>query len=457
MSARRSSDAACIRGAATTPRIDNPARDAPASRVHFLDISIKVSVMTVKNLLAALIVALVTALFIGVPGVSPQALAQETGASADASRAATGGAQTLDDILARQRGVKVDNSFRSNALGDEVPPAKYAPQLGPLGAASDAEVWRALRFGKADVTVSSRVPAAEVIIQDGGMRWLKFREGPLATYGGYLLLGVLAVLMLFYLVRGRIRIEGEKTGRTILRFASVERFSHWLLGGSFIVLALTGIMLLFGRMAIIPLLGKEYYAFMAVAGKWVHNNVSWAFMLGLGMVIVLWIAHNIPNRHDLKWLMVAGGLFSKGVHPPARKFNAGQKLIFWSVVVLGVSISASGLSLLFPFDLPMFAGTFQTINDLGLPGMIGFDPLPADLLPQEEMQLAQLWHVIIAFLFIAIILGHIYIGSIGMEGAFDAMGSGEVEEQWAKEHHGLWVEEIKGAQSGNRATTIPGE
>jgi formate dehydrogenase subunit gamma len=173
-------------------------------------------------------------------------------------------------------------------------------------------------------------------------------------------------------------------------------------------------------------------------------------------VTVLWIAHNIPNRHDLKWLAVGGGLFSKGVHPPARKFNAGQKLIFWAVVVLGISISASGLSLLFPFDLPMFAGTFRIINDLGLPGLFGFDPLPATLLPHEEMQLAQIWHAIIAFLFIAIILGHIYIGSIGMEGAFEAMGSGEVDEQWAREHHGLWVEEVQRERAANAATT-PGE
>ena len=136
-------------------------------------------------------------------------------------------------------------------------------------------------------------------------------------------------------------------------------------------------------------------------------------------------------------------MFTKGVHPPAKKFNAGQKMIFWATIVFGASISASGLSLLFPFDLPMFAKTFQVLNETGLPQAVGLGSLPATLAPHEEMQLATLWHSIMAFVLTAIIIAHIYIGSVGMEGAFDAMGSGEVEEQWAREHHGLWLEELQ--------------
>lgn len=374
------------------------------------------------------------------------ALAQEAGGAAVAPdpRAATGGAQTLEDILARQRGERIDDSFRSNALGD---PARAAPgtgQLGTLGGVSDPELWRALRYGRADVTVSARGPAAGVIMQDGGMTWLKFREGRLLQYGGWTLVGMLAALALFYLIRGRIRIDGAHAGRTILRFRAIERFAHWLLAGSFIVLALTGLSLIFGRVALIPVFGQQIYAPVASAGKWLHNSVAWPFMVGLIMVIVMWTAHNIPARHDLKWIAVAGGLFRKGVHPPARKFNAGQKLIFWAVVVLGLSISVSGVSLLFPFRLPLFAATFGVLNDLGLPQALGFGALPTALAPHNEMQLAQAWHAIIAFGFIAIIIAHIYIGSVGMEGAFDAMGSGEVDVQWAKEHHGLWYAEVTG-------------
>ena len=316
-------------------------------------------------------------------------------------------------------------------------------QLGTLGGASDAEVWRALRYGLDDVKVSSGGPEARVLIQDGGMSWLAFREGPLATYGAYLLGATIALLALFFLIRGRIRIDGQKTGRTVTRFQAMERFGHWLMAGSFVVLAITGLVVLFGRTVVIPLLGHEAFSSIAVASKWVHNNISWAFMLGLVMVFFMWVLHNIPNRTDLKWLAVGGGIFTKGVHPPARKFNAGQKMIFWATIVFGASISASGLSLLFPFDLPMFAKTFAILNDTGLPQAVGFGVLPEMLAPHEEMQLATLWHSIMAFVLTAIILAHIYIGSVGMEGAFDAMGSGEVEEQWAREHHGLWLEELQ--------------
>ena len=255
----------------------------------------------------------------------------------------------------------------------------------------------------------------------------------------------------------KIRIDGEKTGKTITRFSAIERFGHWLLAGSFVVLGITGLALLFGRVAIIPLIGHEAYAPVIIAGKWAHNNLSWAFMLGLALVTVFWIAHNIPNKHDLKWLAVGGGLFSKGVHPPARKFNAGQKLIFWSVVVLGISISVSGISLLFPFEFHLFGPTFAKLNALGLPQALGFGELATDLGPHAEMQLSQLWHAIISFVFMAIIIGHIYIGSVGMEGAFDAMGSGEVEVQWAKEHHGLWYEEVTGEKAHGPHDATPAE
>lgn len=402
-----------------------------------------------------LTLALLTAIALLVlPGNQSRAQDISEGEPVD-SRAATGGAQTLEDILARQKGLKVDESFRRDAVGNPDLAAPTSDQLGTLGGASDPELWRAMRFGSADVKVSSRSPAAGILIQDGGMKWLQFREGPLAHYGGYLLLGMIVVLALFYLIRGKIRIEGEKTGQKILRFNTVERFGHWLMAGSFIVLALTGLILIFGRLALIPLLGKEAYAPLAMAGKWVHNNISWAFMLGLVMVTVVWIAHNIPNKHDLKWLAKGGGLFSKGVHPPARKFNAGQKIIFWAVIVLGVSISLSGLSLLFPFEMPMFAKTFDILNTLGLPQLMGLGELPTMLTPHQEMQLAQVWHGIVAFVFMAVIIAHIYLGSIGMEGAFDAVGTGEVEVQWAKEHHSLWYEEVTGAEA--HPTAAPAE
>lgn len=374
--------------------------------------------------------------------------AQAQDAAPAPDRSATGGAQTLQDILDRQNGLKVDDSFRRDVTGNPEGGAASSDQLGTLGGASDPDLWRALRFDSADITTQVRGPAATVLIQDGGMQWLTFRQGPLLTYGLYALGGTLGLLLLFYLIRGRIRIDGPKTGRRLVRFKAIERFSHWLLAGSFILLGITGLVSLAGRKFLIPAFGHDTFSVIAVGSKWIHNNISWAFMLALVMIFVLWVVHNLPDRTDINWLLKGGGIFGGG-HPPAKKFNAGQKMIFWSVIVLGASISASGLSLLFPFELPMFAATFEKLNAAGLPQLVGLGELNTVLAPHEEMQLAQLWHAIVSFALMAIILAHIYIGSVGMEGAYDAMGSGEVEEQWAKEHHSLWVKEVQAKQAGS--------
>ena len=385
------------------------------------------------------------ALFVTASGVllslllSLAAFAQE---APETDRSATGGAQTLSDIMSRQRGAQIDDSFRSGATGNPDNAAGLVNPLGTLGGVSDPELWRALRYGSADVTVSARGPAAGVVIQNEGIWWLNFREGPLMRGGAWLLGGTLLALVLFYLIRGRIRIDGEKTGNTVTRFKAVERFAHWLMGGSFIVLALTGLITLFGRTVLIPLFGRDSFALLAGSSKWIHNNISWAFIIGLTLVFFMWVLHNLPKRHDLTWLAQGGGILKKGVHPPAGKFNAGQKLIFWAVILLGASVSLSGLSLLFPFELPLFAKTFAVLNSSGLPQLFGIGDLPLALTPHQEMQYSQIAHALVAFILMAIVLAHIYIGSVGMEGAIDAMSSGEVEEQWAREHHSLWLDEI---------------
>ncbi|MEM1053545.1 MAG: formate dehydrogenase subunit gamma [Pseudomonadota bacterium] len=371
-------------------------------------------------------------------------------------RSATGGAQTLDDIMARQQGLQVDNSFRSDNTGDPDSAAGMAEQLGTLGGASDPEMWRALRFGTANVTASNNSHAATVLIQDGGMKWMEFRNGPLKTYGAYLLLGTIALLILFFIIRGRIPVDYEPTGRTVVRFKSIERFGHWLLAISFIVLGITGLITLFGRKFIIPWLGHDAFAPIAIASKFVHNNVAWAFMLALVMIFVMWVVHNLPSRTDLVWIAKGGGIFTKD-HPPAKKFNAGQKVIFWSCIILGGSISASGLSLLFPFEMAMFAPTFEKLNAVGLPQLLGFGELRTTLAPHEEMQYAAAWHAIVSFVLMAIIIAHIYIGSVGMEGAYDAMGTGEVREEWAVQHHSIWAEEVKAERDGAPQDATPAE
>ena len=351
--------------------------------------------------------------------------------------------QSLEDILARQaEAAEADAGAR---IGAGVTSADIAGAL-QRSVGADTGV-----LGDGRTVTQSRSPGADVLVQSGGVRWLNYRQGPLLSWGGGLLLVTLVLLAAFYMVRGRIRIEGPITGRTVLRFRFVERLTHWTMAISFLLLGITGLVSLFGRKFLIPAFGPESYAWLAQGAKWVHNNVSWAFMLALVFAFLFWVAHNIPSRLDWQWLKVGGGMFGRGHHPPARKFNAGQKIIFWSVMILGASISASGLSLLFPFELPMFAKTFGWLNAVGF----GF---PTTLSAQEEMQYAQLWHAIVGFVFMAIALAHIYLGSIGMQGAYAAMGTGRVEEQWAREHHSLWLEEVKrtSGKGGRAEGAIPG-
>ncbi len=388
--------------------------------------------MFVHKKLALILIALWLAVF------STPALTQDT----SDTRAQTGGAQTLEDILARQRDQLVDDQFRQDATGNPDQAAPSANPLGTLGGVSDPEFWRAFRYGSADVTSSDGSATGNVVIQDGGMQWLQWRAGPVRTYGGYLLLGMLVVVLAFYLFRGKIMIEGEKTGETIIRFKLIERFAHWVMAIPFVLLAITGLLLLFGRVALIPLFGHEVFTPIAIAGKFIHNYGAWPFMLGVILSFTLWVWKNLPEKTDIAWLLKGGGLFTKGVHPSSGKFNAGEKIIFWSVISFGVLISATGLSLLFPFQISLFSPLFEALNFTGIPQLLGAGELDTTLAPQEEMQFAQLWHMIVAFIYIAIVIAHIYLGSVGMEGALDSMTKGTVEVQWAKEHHDLWYEDV---------------
>jgi formate dehydrogenase subunit gamma len=313
-----------------------------------------------------------------------------------------------------------------------------------LGVASDTEFWRAVREGQ-EFTVSIPDKKAGVMIQSEGEAWRNYRNGPVTSFGGWMIIGMIVWLAMFFGLRGRIHIDSGFSGKLITRFNSIELVAHWLTAGSFIVLGLTGLNTMYGRY----LFGKagespgefsglhQFFAFTAYYGKLAHNYIAFLFMLGIVMIVVLWVKDNIPRVIDLKWLAVGGGLFTKGVHPPAKKFNTGQKFIFWAVVLGGTALSISGLSLFFPFTFGLFAPAFEVLNFLGL-------NLPTDLTMVEEMQLSQLAHAVVAVVMVAIIIAHIYIGTLGMEGAWAAMGNGMVDENWAREHHGLWVAEVKG-------------
>jgi formate dehydrogenase subunit gamma len=211
---------------------------------------------------------------------------------------------------------------------------------------------------------------------------------------------------------GPIRISAGRSGRKIPRFNAFERFVHWLTAVSFIVLGLTGLNMTYGKKLLMPLIGQDAFSAFSEAAKYAHDFMSFPFVIGIALIAALWLKDNIPEAIDLEWFKQGGG-FIRSKHPPARRFNAGEKLVFWLALSAGVAVSASGYLLLFPFYATSIIG----------------------------MQIANVIHSVGAILFIALILGHIYIGTIGMEGAFEAMWTGEVDFNWAKEHHNLWLEE----------------
>jgi formate dehydrogenase subunit gamma len=314
-------------------------------------------------------------------------------------------------------------------LGTLVAGAQAAlAQVNPTASSVQEEaLMQALQSGQ---TVTGRVTipdaGASILIDPSGRNWAGLHTGTLQWVTIIAILGMLALLVAFFIFRGRIRIDGGFSGRKILRFNSVERFAHWMLATTFIILALTGLNLILGRALVLPLVGERAFGTFTTWGKIAHNYLSWPFMIALALVFVLWVAQNLPSRVDWVWLKQAGGLFQKNVHPPAKKFNAGQKLIFWAVIVGGALLSWSGIMLLFP----------TTVD----PG---------------AWQFYQILHAVVAAVMMAVILAHIYLGSIGMEGAFAAMGSGEVDENWATEHHALWVEEKRRKANAGRPAAAP--
>ncbi|MFZ0989990.1 MAG: formate dehydrogenase subunit gamma [Xanthobacteraceae bacterium] len=262
---------------------------------------------------------------------------------------------------------------------------------------------------------------ARVLIQPAGRTWDYFHQVVLRWIGAIAIIGTLAVLAAAYFFVGRLRIAAGRSGRKILRFKPFERLAHWLTAISFVVLGITGLNITFGKAMLLPLIGPDAFSAFSQYAKYTHNFVSFAFVLGLAVIVAIFIKDNIPDKTDLEWFKQGGG-FVKSKHAPARRFNAGEKLVFWGALGAGVLVAVSGYLLLFPFYVTNIFG----------------------------MQIAQGLHAVIAMLFIALILGHIYIGTLGMEGAFEAMWTGEVDYSWAKEHHDLWLAQLTKDRIGPR-------
>lgn len=308
--------------------------------------------------------------------------------------------------------------------------AQRAPINPTADAVKEQQLLQELNRIQGRVTIPDQ--RSGVLEQPAGREWRYFHNVTLRWIGAIAILGMLALLVVFYLTRGMVRLDGGRSGRTIVRFSSFERFVHWMTATCFVILAISGLNITFGRPLLLPLIGFEAFSHWAQWAKYAHNYLSFPFTIGVVLIFLMWIGGNIPNKVDVEWIKRGGGIVGHD-HPPAYKFNAGQKAIYWIVVIGGGAVAATGYQLMFPFYLTGIEG----------------------------MQIAQIVHAVVGVLFIAVMLAHIYIGTIGMEGAFEAMGEGHVDVNWAREHHSLWLEE-ENARAGagdarNRPAAHPAE
>jgi formate dehydrogenase subunit gamma len=271
-----------------------------------------------------------------------------------------------------------------------------------------------------------------VLEHPAGREWRQFHNVTLKWIGGIAIVGMLVILVLFYFWRGPMRVKSGYSGIAVLRFDMMERFVHWLTASTFVVLGITGLNITFGRALLLPWMGPEAFSTWSEWGKYTHNYLSFAFTIGVVLMFLMWIGRNLPTAADTEWLKLGGGMFdpSNNTHAPAHKFNAGQKILFWLIVLASAAMIISGFMLLFPFYYGLTVG---------------------------NMQLAEIFHGVVGVLFVALILGHIYLGTVGMEGAFQAMSDGNVDLNWAKEHHNLWVKEEIQTGGAKREAMRPAE
>jgi formate dehydrogenase subunit gamma len=308
--------------------------------------------------------------------------------------------------------------------GPTLPPeelAKQQQQRTVQQPYNNQPVWSNARGAVSGYT-SLPAPEAGVLIQDGGQSWRALKNGTVSVIGGWALVAMMLLIGGFYAWKGTIQLHEAPTGRMIERFSLMERMAHWSTAISFSVLAISGLILAFGKNILIPVLGFHVFSWLATLAKTLHNFLGPLFIISCVITFVVFLRDNWPKAVDFKWIFSFGGLIS-GKHVPSEKFNAGEKIWFWGgLMVLGIVVGASGLVL----NFPNFGQTRAT------------------------MQLANLIHLGGSVVFMVGALGHIYMGTLGMAGAFNAMKTGRVDEAWAKEHHEIWHNDMKAGKQGAR-------
>jgi len=355
------------------------------------------------------------------PGASGPVTAAPAAPAAPAAAApapAPGGIKSQNIFEVKPEASADPNYFaQSNGARQKVQPGNNAP------------MWRQVGQGVTGYSSLplSQAPEAGNLVQpfvkypgsrltNAGEAWRQVRNDWIIPYGAALLFVVLLAIAIFYFTRGPIGLHGAPTGRRIERFTPFERATHWSNAIAFVTLAVSGLVMVFGKFFLLPVIGAALFGWLTYALKTVHNIVGPLFVVTLVLMFITFVRDNFPRVMDLRWLLKFGGLFG-GREVPSHRFNAGEKIVFWGgILVLGSIVTGSGLFL-----------------DRLLPGFV---------YTRGQMQVAHMIHAVATILMMALIMGHIYIGTLGMRGAYDAMRHGYVDETWAREHHALWYDDI---------------
>ena len=318
----------------------------------------------------------------------------------------------------------------SNAVRAKTQPGNNAPFLRAVRESGKEQGTVSLPGAEKGTLIQSFVQYPGSSYTTAGEAWRQVRNRWLIPYGGAVLLIALGAVGLFYWRKGPMGGHIPDTGRKIERFTAFERVAHWTNAIAFVTLAVSGLIMAFGKYFLLPVFGATLFGWLSYALKTMHNFVGPLFVVSLVIVFLTFVRDNLPRAGDLKWLKGAGGMFG-GEEAPSHRFNAGEKVLFWGgVFTLGLLVAASGLVL-----------------DLLVPGF-------GD--SRSQMQIANMVHLAAAVLMMALFTGHIYLGSVGLKGAYQAMRTGSVDEAWAKEHHALWYDDIKaGNIPAQRSVQVP--
>lgn len=276
----------------------------------------------------------------------------------------------------------------------------------------NADTWREVKNG--ENFIDTRHDSTYSLINTSGETWRQIRNDWISPAGLIALGSMLAILVIFYLIVGRNDLDEERTGRKLLRWTALERAMHWTVATLFIVLALTGLNLLYGKFVFRHAFGDAFWANLIALTKLTHNYVGPVFGILLLLMLAKWLTVNLPRKHDWQWFKQGGGMVGNK-HPDAGFANGGEKAWYWILASVGLLVIVSG----FVLDFPLFGQT------------------------RDNMQWANMFHAVTSLILMAVALGHIYIGTLGTEGALEGMTTGYVDETWAKQHHNLWYEEVK--------------